>query len=411
MGSVLQHQDSFENIYRELNGLRGEWNFQFPLDEIGHFDWHRGKWTNTYYHYFYRRFSAHILSRLRLEDGQTILVIGCGFGFDEKNIKTINKTVELWSIDVSIEMLKRAVKNQSPSHFLMGVAENLPFPDNCFDRVLAREVIEHVIEPKAMLQEIGRVLKKGGRAVITTENSRSLSPTNHFDGWVRPRIARLLRTNLMKPTYKNEVPTIGRIKNDAKEAGLTLVEYFWDGALYKYLPEWSFLLKAKLPRIAHYFSCLENHRGLASLFCDQVKYVFIKKKTPSLTEPYHHGVFLVCLGCKKKLNLHQTYYECPFCKKRYPLVENIPNFIAEDNLERKDSLFSIKNEKEEKYSALRIRRAIFGIASLMGRILYNYFYMGLSLLGTLMVQKNNVQLSHLLSEGDAFLTYIKQPKA
>lgn len=173
--------------------MKREWNFQFPLEEIEGFDWHRGKWTNEYYHYFYRRFSSHILSRLFLEDNQKVLVIGCGFGFDEKNIKSLNKTIELWSIDISEEMIKRAIQNQSPSHFLIGVAEKLPFPDHCFDRVLAREVIEHVVEPKAMLQEIGRVLKEGGQRSLR-RRTIALSPraTGTKDS-LNPRWPRFLR--------------------------------------------------------------------------------------------------------------------------------------------------------------------------------------------------------------------------
>ena len=130
------------------------------------------------YAYFYRRFSCHILSRLSLEERQTILVVGCGFGFDEKNIKSLFPDVDLWSIDISAEMLKLASASGSPGQFSLALAEKLPFPDRSFHRVLSREVIEHVISPKAMLKEIDRVLRPGGIVVVTTENEESLGPTN-----------------------------------------------------------------------------------------------------------------------------------------------------------------------------------------------------------------------------------------
>ena len=44
-------------------------------------------------------------------------------------------------------------------------AERLPFPDACFDLVLAIEVLEHVVDPEAVLAEIARVAKD--RVVLT----------------------------------------------------------------------------------------------------------------------------------------------------------------------------------------------------------------------------------------------------
>jgi len=49
--------------------------------------------------------------------------------------------------------------------------ENLPFPDNHFDLVMASEVLEHFrFHPARFLREAARVLKPGGRLFITTPN-------------------------------------------------------------------------------------------------------------------------------------------------------------------------------------------------------------------------------------------------
>ncbi len=157
-----------------------------------------------------------------MEDNQKVLVIGCGFGFDEKNIKFLNKTIELWSVDISEEMIKRAIQNQSPSHFLIGVAEKLPFPDGCFDRVLAREVIEHVADPKRMLQEIGRVLKEGGRAVVTTENYDSLTPSQRYERSIKSNMAKFFRLTLPKRSYMNQAPSLNKIWVRGEISNLTM---------------------------------------------------------------------------------------------------------------------------------------------------------------------------------------------
>ena len=50
---------------------------------------------------------------------------------------------------------------------VFGDGARLPFVDGCLDAVLCLEVLEHVPEPEAVLKEIARVLKSGGRACIT----------------------------------------------------------------------------------------------------------------------------------------------------------------------------------------------------------------------------------------------------
>ncbi|MBI5224329.1 methyltransferase domain-containing protein [Candidatus Micrarchaeota archaeon] len=52
--------------------------------------------------------------------------------------------------------------------------QKLPFKDATFDIVTMAEVIEHFIETEIALKEIMRVLKPGGRIIITTPNFASI---------------------------------------------------------------------------------------------------------------------------------------------------------------------------------------------------------------------------------------------
>ncbi len=51
--------------------------------------------------------------------------------------------------------------------FSKGTAEALPFANEVFNAVMATQVIEHLPEPAAFFQEAHRVLKPGGKGIIT----------------------------------------------------------------------------------------------------------------------------------------------------------------------------------------------------------------------------------------------------
>jgi ubiquinone/menaquinone biosynthesis C-methylase UbiE len=50
----------------------------------------------------------------------------------------------------------------------MGDAQGMPFKSNFFDKILMTEVIEHIPDPEAAILEACRVLKKGGKIVVST---------------------------------------------------------------------------------------------------------------------------------------------------------------------------------------------------------------------------------------------------
>jgi SAM-dependent methyltransferase len=51
--------------------------------------------------------------------------------------------------------------------------ESLPFEDGAFDLVLCTQVLEHVVDPAAVLRELARVLEPGGTLLLSTDHSRN----------------------------------------------------------------------------------------------------------------------------------------------------------------------------------------------------------------------------------------------
>ena len=50
---------------------------------------------------------------------------------------------------------------------MIGYAENLPFETNSFDLALLVEVLEHLEQPEKAVEELARVLKVGGQAIVS----------------------------------------------------------------------------------------------------------------------------------------------------------------------------------------------------------------------------------------------------
>lgn len=106
-----------------------------------------------------------VLKMLNVKPGETVLDAGCGLGYFLLKLKDSGAT--LYGMDVSPESVEY-VKKHITEHATTGAVEQIPYNDNTFDNVLFCEVIEHVEDDEAVLKEIRRVLKPGGRVVITT---------------------------------------------------------------------------------------------------------------------------------------------------------------------------------------------------------------------------------------------------
>jgi len=104
-------------------------------------------------------------SLLDPQSTDTILDVGCGTGLSSKLPGKIT------GIDPSEEMLdKNPIKNK-----VLGKAENLPFLDNSFDKLICLSVLQNVDNLEQALKEMARVTKN--RAVISVPKRSNVLPT------------------------------------------------------------------------------------------------------------------------------------------------------------------------------------------------------------------------------------------
>ena len=101
--------------------------------------------------------------------GEKVLDVGVGWGELAKNIKK-HKQVELYAIDVAQEALDEVRDYVVDSQLVDISYEKIKFEDNQFDTVVCLEVFEHLQNPYHALLEIQRVLKPGGKLLISIPN-------------------------------------------------------------------------------------------------------------------------------------------------------------------------------------------------------------------------------------------------
>jgi arsenite methyltransferase len=108
-----------------------------------------------------------------LRGGETVLDLGSGGGIDViLSAKRVGPTGVAFGLDMTDEMLALAQKNAADAgvrnvHFLKGVIEQIPLPADSIDVVISNCVINLSVDKPAVLTEMARVLKPGGRIGIS----------------------------------------------------------------------------------------------------------------------------------------------------------------------------------------------------------------------------------------------------
>jgi ubiquinone/menaquinone biosynthesis C-methylase UbiE len=114
--------------------------------------------------------SAHrqLVDQADLQPGQRILEIGCGTGNLAILVKTVYPAVEIVGLDPDQKALDRARQKADRRRVTVqldrGFSDELPYPDESYDRVLSAFMFHHLKrdEKEQSLHEIRRVLRPGG---------------------------------------------------------------------------------------------------------------------------------------------------------------------------------------------------------------------------------------------------------
>jgi len=118
-----------------------------------------------------------------LEEGQTVLDLGSGAGIDcFLAAQQVGPSGQVIGIDMTPEMIEKARGNAASSgygnvEFRLGEIENLPVADASVDVIISNCVLNLSPEKSKVLAEAYRVLKPGGRLVVSDMVSEHTVPT------------------------------------------------------------------------------------------------------------------------------------------------------------------------------------------------------------------------------------------
>ncbi|MBE6586269.1 MAG: class I SAM-dependent methyltransferase [Ruminococcaceae bacterium] len=122
-------------------------------------------------------------------EGCHVLELGCGNAAMWKG-RALPPNAHLWLTDLSEGMLS-AAQRHIPAGGMVSLAQvdiqNIPFPDNTFDTLIANMMLYHVPDLDCALREVSRVLKSDGTFFCATYGENSIAE------FVRSAVARYMR--------------------------------------------------------------------------------------------------------------------------------------------------------------------------------------------------------------------------
>ena len=114
-----------------------------------------------------RRLGQQMLGLARLKEDERILDVGCGSGWLLAALSR-SGVKQLYGIDLSRAQYFKGSRDRLPGGvFLEGDAYFLPFGDKSMDAVIMSEILEHLERPDVAIKDAARVLKPGGRLLVT----------------------------------------------------------------------------------------------------------------------------------------------------------------------------------------------------------------------------------------------------
>ena len=175
----------------------------------------------------------------RLKDNARILDVGCGDGFHLRLLRQYgNKTWKLEGVDLDQKAVKAATKAGLDVH--LGRVQDVNLPERSYDMVFMIQTIEHLEDPRQVLETIFGLLREGGQLIIVTDNTGSIDfnwfKRGHWGGYHFPRHFNLFNRNSLSKLAQE-------VGYDVKDLTTIVSPVNWVYSIHNYLvdhkmPQW-----------------------------------------------------------------------------------------------------------------------------------------------------------------------------
>ena len=186
-----------------------DWTYQEHYDMEDRHWWFRSR----------RRVIWALVDRAELPESPRVLDAGCGTG---RNLMELARLGPAEGIDNSPQAVEFCQRRGLEGIHLSGI-EQMPFDDGRFDLLVATDVIEHLPDDGAALDELRRVAAPGGQLVITVPAykwlwSRHDDSWHHYRRYTRPLLRETVRAHGWEPTvgtyfYATMLPPVALVRS------------------------------------------------------------------------------------------------------------------------------------------------------------------------------------------------------
>lgn len=169
-----------DNVLKEIATTEGKRADRKVADEILEND----QWSHDTEHNRHETEVARFGLLSHLIEGQKVLEPGCGNG--DLSIEVAKRGFDVTGLDISKAGIRQAIQQRKTDNldtnteFLVGDGTRLPFPDSSFDSILLAEVLKHVRSSKKLLDEAIRVVRNGGRIIISVPDGLLIPWPGHL---------------------------------------------------------------------------------------------------------------------------------------------------------------------------------------------------------------------------------------
>lgn len=151
-----------------------------------------------------------------------VVDLGCGTGALDILIKNVRRFARITGVDIT------SIKTSQPAleKFIQGDVTNTGLKDESFDYAISCEVLEHLEDPQKLVNEMFRLLRKNGKALLTTPLLDKLPSGEHLWEFEIKDVKKMFKKAGFVNIYVFPWSSGGRMADD--EGNVVSVSGAWD---------------------------------------------------------------------------------------------------------------------------------------------------------------------------------------